>query len=272
MDLLPLKAPPVNSTIRLSTPRGALHGGAGKTSGAGLEAEGPCPDRCRHGIEFRRRVVAAYVSGELAHVLGRRHDLSRNLIRIRVEKAGAGALDRDQEAADLLGAYEARIAALERPLIQQTLEIAFLRKARKIAPSQTSAPASATTGPAASRSSGGARRRDWRARPSTHCGEALGRRPRRRDPRRHRRVRVLRLPSRRRRAASPRQRDQCQEGAPAHARARARPTDAAAFPAHDGQVPRWAVYPFIARDYEVHRPEQRLRSPTSPASRSPRDL
>ena len=42
-------------------------------------------------------------------MLGRRHDLSRNLIRIWVEKAGAGEPDRDQEAADLLGAFEAKM-------------------------------------------------------------------------------------------------------------------------------------------------------------------
>ena len=70
------------------------------------------PRHRRHSIEFKRQVVAEYQAGELGNVLGRRHDLSRNLIRIWVEKAGAGELDQDQEAADLLGAYEARIAAL----------------------------------------------------------------------------------------------------------------------------------------------------------------
>ena len=69
------------------------------------------PRHRRHSIEFKRQVVAEYQAGESAHVLGRRHDLSRNLIRIWVEKAGAGELDQDQEAADLLGAYEAKIAA-----------------------------------------------------------------------------------------------------------------------------------------------------------------
>ena len=72
------------------------------------------PRHRRHSIEFKRQVVAEYLAGESAHVLGRRHDLSRNLIRIWVEKAGAGQLDQDQAAADLLGAYEAKIAALER--------------------------------------------------------------------------------------------------------------------------------------------------------------
>ena len=77
--------------------------------------------------------------------------------RIWVEKAGAGEFDRDQEAADLLGAYEARIAALERLVGQQTLEIEFLKKAQKLARSRTSAASSATTVPPGSPSNGGAR-------------------------------------------------------------------------------------------------------------------
>ena len=86
------------------------------------------PRHRRHSIEFKRQVVAEYLAGELAHVLGRRHDPPRNLIRIWVEKAGAGELDRDQEAADLLGAYEARIAALEWLVGRQALEIEFLKR------------------------------------------------------------------------------------------------------------------------------------------------
>ncbi len=62
------------------------------------------PRHRRHSVEFKRQVVAEYLAGESAHVLGRRHDLSRNLIRIWVEKAGAGQLDQEVVAADLLGA------------------------------------------------------------------------------------------------------------------------------------------------------------------------
>src|SRR5688500_897050 len=91
------------------------------------------PRHRRHSIEFKRRVVAEHLAGESAHVLGRRHDLSRTLIRIWAEKAGAGQLDQAVVAADLLGAYEARIAALERMVCQQTLEIELLKKVQKIA-------------------------------------------------------------------------------------------------------------------------------------------
>ena len=115
------------------------------------------PRHRRHSIEFKRQVVAEYVAGESAHVLGRRYDLSRNLIRIWVEKAGAGELDRDQEAADLLGAYEARIAALERLVGRQALEIEFLKGARKNARPPRGAPMSGTADLPASPSAGGAR-------------------------------------------------------------------------------------------------------------------
>jgi transposase len=114
------------------------------------------PRHRRHSIEFKRQVVAEYQAGESAHVLGRRHDLSRNLIRIWVEKAGASQLDQDQEAADLLGAYEARIAALERLVGRQTLEIEFLKRAQKGARPGPGAPLSASIDPPASPSGGGA--------------------------------------------------------------------------------------------------------------------
>lgn len=51
-----------------------------------------------HSAEFKRQVVAEYHAGETLHALSRRHDLSRNLIRIWVEKAEAGALDEDGAA------------------------------------------------------------------------------------------------------------------------------------------------------------------------------
>ncbi|MGO4408269.1 hypothetical protein AB4Z10_28940 [Bosea sp. RAF48] len=35
-----------------------------------------------HSIEFKRQVAQDYLAGEMLHSLARRHDLSRNLIRI----------------------------------------------------------------------------------------------------------------------------------------------------------------------------------------------
>lgn len=109
-----------------------------------------------HSTEFKRQVVAEYHAGETLHALGRRHDLSRNLIRIWIEKAEAGALDEDAAAAELLADYEARIAALERLVGRQALEIEFLKGAARSRPSQKSAPTSVITGPPVSPSSGDA--------------------------------------------------------------------------------------------------------------------
>lgn len=53
-----------------------------------------------HSTEFKRQVVAEFQGGETLHALGRRHDLSRNLIRVWFEKAEAGALDEDVAAAE----------------------------------------------------------------------------------------------------------------------------------------------------------------------------
>ena len=114
--------------------------------------------RCHgtHSTEFKRQVVAEYHSGETLHALGRRHDLSRNLIRIWIEKAEAGGLDEDAAAAELLTDYEARIAALERLVGRQALEIEFLKGGQRSKPSPRSAPTSVTVGPPVSPSSGGA--------------------------------------------------------------------------------------------------------------------
>ena len=60
-------------------------------------------------------------------------------------------------SAELLGDYETRIAALERLVGRQALEIEFLKGAQKSAPLPRNAPASVIAGPAASPSSGGVR-------------------------------------------------------------------------------------------------------------------
>ena len=80
-----------------------------------------------HSIEFKRQVAQEFLAGETLHGLAKRHDLSRNLIRIRVERYQAGVFDEDAAAADLVQQYEARIAALERLVGKQALELEFLR-------------------------------------------------------------------------------------------------------------------------------------------------
>jgi transposase len=55
-----------------------------------------------HSVELKRQVAQEYLSGETLHGLAKRHDVSRNLIRVWVAKYEAGALDEDACAADLV--------------------------------------------------------------------------------------------------------------------------------------------------------------------------
>jgi transposase-like protein len=106
------------------------------------------PRHRSHSIEFKRQVAQEFLGGETLHGLAKRHDLSRNLIRIWVEKYETGALDDDARAADLVQEYEAHIAALERLVGRQALELEFLKGALKNTPRQKSATTSVITGPA----------------------------------------------------------------------------------------------------------------------------
>ena len=109
-----------------------------------------------HSIEFKRQVAQEFLGGETLHGLAKRHDISRNLIRVWVEKYEAGAFDDDARAVDLIQAYEARIAALERLVGKQALELEFLKGALRSAPLPRSAGTSAIVGPAACPSRGDA--------------------------------------------------------------------------------------------------------------------
>ena len=100
-----------------------------------------------YSIEFKRQVAQEFLAGESLHGLSRRHDVSRNLIRVWVAKLEAGTYDEDAEAADLLQEYEAKIAALERLVGRQALEIEFLKGALKSAPRPRSATTSVIAGP-----------------------------------------------------------------------------------------------------------------------------
>src|SRR6202162_4427592 len=100
-----------------------------------------------HSIEFKRQVAQEFLAGETLHGLAKGHDLSRNLIRIWVQKYEAGALDEDAAAADMIQEYEARIAALERLVGKQALELEFQKGALRNAPRPRSAAPSVITGP-----------------------------------------------------------------------------------------------------------------------------
>jgi transposase-like protein len=102
--------------------------------------------------EFKRQIAQEYLGGETLHGLAKRHDVCRNLIRIWVQKYEAGDFDEDAVAADLLQQYEARIAALERLVGKQALELEFLKGALKNGPRPKSATTSVVVGPRASAS------------------------------------------------------------------------------------------------------------------------
>ena len=78
-----------------------------------------------HSVEFKRQVAQEFLAGETLHGLAKRHDVSRNLIRIWVQKHEQGAFDDDAQAADLIQEYEARIAALERWLASRPWSWSF---------------------------------------------------------------------------------------------------------------------------------------------------
>src|SRR3546814_624935 len=102
-----------------------------------------------HSIEFKRQVAQEFLAGETLHGLAKRHDISRNLIRVWVQKYETGAFDEDATAADMIQHYEARIAALERLVGKQALELEFLKGAARNAAPPRSGPTSVITGPAA---------------------------------------------------------------------------------------------------------------------------
>src|SRR5690348_18324628 len=105
-----------------------------------------------HNLEFKRQVAQEFLGGETLHGLAKRHDISRNLIRVWVEKYEAGAFDEDARAADLIQAYEARIAALERLVGKQALELEFLKGAVRSGPRPKNATTSVVVGPRVSAS------------------------------------------------------------------------------------------------------------------------
>ncbi|MYB76486.1 MAG: transposase [Chloroflexi bacterium] len=67
----------------------------------------------RYSLEFKRRVVQEHLAdGMTLSALARHHDISRNLIRLWVEKHEAGEFDDDDVQADLLVHCRRRIAEL----------------------------------------------------------------------------------------------------------------------------------------------------------------
>ena len=103
-------------------------------------------------VEFKRQVAREFLAGETLHGLAKRHEVSRNLVRIWVAKYEAGSFDSDVVAAEMVQTQEARIAALERLVGKLVLENEFLKGASRDAARPRSETTSVVAGPVASRS------------------------------------------------------------------------------------------------------------------------
>ncbi len=100
-----------------------------------------------YSIEFKKQISQEYLAGETLHGLAKRHGISRNLIRLWVDKYEAGAFDDDEAAANILQQYEARIAALERLAGKLALENEFLKGASRKVHKTRNGVTSVITGP-----------------------------------------------------------------------------------------------------------------------------
>jgi transposase-like protein len=65
-----------------------------------------------HSIEFKRQIAQEFMAGATLYGLSKRHNLSRQLIRLWVQRYEAGSLDEDAQAADLLQEYETKIDSM----------------------------------------------------------------------------------------------------------------------------------------------------------------
>lgn len=79
-----------------------------------------------HSPAVKRQAVEAYVAGAAPNALSKDDDICRHLIRVWVGTYEAGALDEETEAANTLHEPGAKIAALERMVGRQALEIELL--------------------------------------------------------------------------------------------------------------------------------------------------
>ena len=106
-----------------------------------------------YSTEFKRQVVLEYLAGETLYGLSKRHDVSRNVIRLWIARYEAdGELNDDSTAADLLQDYKVRISALERLAGKLALEVEFLKGALENARLPKNAISSVITGPKVSAS------------------------------------------------------------------------------------------------------------------------
>jgi hypothetical protein len=137
--MTPTGAASAAATLLIETPMMAFSPSNARAS-SGATSLGPIwtPSACAASATSTRSLTTnGIANGSRAALIAQVTDLS-------------GAFDDDARAADLLQDYEAKIAALERMVGRQALEIEFLKGALKSAPRSRSASTSVITGPVAS--------------------------------------------------------------------------------------------------------------------------
>ena len=108
-------------------------------------------------IEFKRRVAEEHLSGGVGlSELARRHDISRELLRIWMRKYEAGEFANDRPPRADRRAYEAKIAGLERKVGQLTMELDLLKKGLSSARRPRGVTSSVVSGPKPAASEPGA--------------------------------------------------------------------------------------------------------------------
>ncbi|HEX2265190.1 MAG TPA: transposase, partial [Solirubrobacterales bacterium] len=108
-------------------------------------------------VEFKRRLAEEHLSGGIGlSELARRHDISRELLRIWVKKYEAGEFAGYGPAKADRRAYEATIAGLERKVGQLTMELDLLKKGLRSARRARGGTSSVVSGPEPAASKPGA--------------------------------------------------------------------------------------------------------------------
>jgi transposase-like protein len=108
-------------------------------------------------FEFKRQVVLDFLEGRTGmRELARQHSLSRNLIRLWIQKYEAGQLTDEVADGARIAEYEAKIAELERKVGQLTMEVDLLKKGARWAHRPSAENFSIVSGPQPSRSREGA--------------------------------------------------------------------------------------------------------------------
>ena len=103
----------------------------------------------RHSTALKLQLVHAYLNGEGSYKeLPARHSINHSLLVLWVQKFQRGEITEEQDQAETIAEYEAKIAALERKIGQLTLEVDLLKKTGMRATSRTSESPSITAGPA----------------------------------------------------------------------------------------------------------------------------